>query len=409
MLSPDPVKRNVNPYPYCDNDPVNYNDPTGEIANILVVAGLGGLFGGAAGFLGNAASQLMDGGKFDWRKAAGAAANGFVVGAAKGAMVGSGVGVLGAFATDFAAGTVGSALEQGISRGRVDLGESLLSGAGNALSEVLYGTGELKGVKDAFLRGARTGAVMSGIDNIARAAGIRGMEPGINSGGGGHSRGAAETAIPGYKGRDPKSMCGTADPFDMSSGLGNGRGYQSGRAHGGAGHSRTGENGGFSLGGFVKDVLTGAVVGGLGSVGFYGAGKAVEVLRGSVAGHVDDRYTVPKPNHGQGFSKKGYFPEPGERTFEGYVLRHADPEISLYTRAEGFNNNVGNVGGEFKRFGAASHGGVSPHVHQPQRNISPNGNIYGLVGRKTADGGVTYPRAKDIKQLFEFLNNGKYR
>ena len=284
MLSPDPVKRSINPYPYCDNDPVNYNDPTGEIANILVGAGLGGFFGGAAGFLGNAASQLMDGGKFNWRKAAGAAANGAVVGAAKGALVGSGVGVLGAFATDFAAGTVGSALEQGISRGRVDIGESLLSGAGNALSEVLYGTGELKGVKDAFLRGARTGAVMSGIDNIARAAGIRGTEPGINPGGGGHSRGAAETAIPGYTGRDPKGMCGAADPFDLSSGLGNGRGYHSGRTHGGAGHSRTGENGGFSLGGFVRAVLTGAVTGGLGSAGFYGAGKAVDALWGSVAG-----------------------------------------------------------------------------------------------------------------------------
>ena len=95
-----------------------------------------------------------------------------------------------------------------------------MSGAGNALSEVLYGTGELKGVKDAFLRGVKTGAVMSGIDNIARAAGIRGMEPGINPDGGGHSRGAAETAVPGYTGRDPKSMCGAADPFDLSSGLG---------------------------------------------------------------------------------------------------------------------------------------------------------------------------------------------
>ena len=50
-----------------------------------------------------------------------------------------------------------------------------------SLSEVLYGTGELKGVKDAFLRGARTGAVMSGIDNIARAAGIRGMEEGTRA------------------------------------------------------------------------------------------------------------------------------------------------------------------------------------------------------------------------------------
>ena len=352
---------------------------------------------GAAGFLRNAASQLMDGGKFNWRRAAGAAANGAVVGAAKGALVGLGVGVLGAFATDFAAGTVGSAQEQGISRGRVDIGESLLSGAGNALSEVLYGTGELKGVKDAFLRGARTGAVMSGLENITDHVGSYGVAGEQIFG-----KKADRAVIPTNAGRDPKGMCGAADPFDMSSGLGNGRGYRSGAGH----DSGTG---GFSLGGFVKDVLTGAVVGGLGSVGFYGAGKAVDALWGSVIGRVDDRYTVPKPNHGQGFSKKGYFPEPGERTFEGYVLRHADPEISLYTRAEGFNNNVGNVGGEFKRFGAASHGGVSPHVHQPQRNISPNGNIYGLVGRKTADGGVTYPRAKDIKQLFEFLNNGKYR
>nr|WP_300850045.1 hypothetical protein [uncultured Acetatifactor sp.] len=234
---------------------------------------------GAAGFLGNAASQLMDGGKFNWRRAAGAAANGAVVGAAKGALVGLGVGVLGAFATDFAAGTVGSAQEQGISRGRVDLWESLLSGAGNAISEVLYGTGELKGVKDAFLRGARTGAVMSGFENITDHVGSYGVAGERIFG-----KKADRAVIPTNAGRDPKEMCGAADPFDLSGGLGNGRGYQSGRAHGGAGHSRTGENGGFSLGGFVKDVLTGAVTGGLGSAGFYGAGKAVEKLRGSVAG-----------------------------------------------------------------------------------------------------------------------------
>ena len=72
---------------------------------------------------------------------------------------------------------------KGISRGRVDIGESLLSGAGNALSEVLYGTGPIRGVKDAFIRGAKTGAVMSGLDNLARAAGLRGAEPGSNPGG----------------------------------------------------------------------------------------------------------------------------------------------------------------------------------------------------------------------------------
>lgn len=74
-----------------------------------------------------------------------------------------------------AAGTVGSALEQGFSRGHVDLGESLLSGAGNAISEVLYGTGELKGVKDAFLRGVKTGAMMSGVENITDSFGPYGV------------------------------------------------------------------------------------------------------------------------------------------------------------------------------------------------------------------------------------------
>ncbi len=277
MLSPDPVKRNVNPYPYCDNDPVNYNDPTGEIANILVGAGLGGFFGGAAGFLGNAASQLMDGGKFNWRKAFGSAANGALVGAAKGALVGSGAGIPLAFATDFAAGSLGNALEQKITTGQVDAGASLLSGAENALSELLYGTGRLKGAGDAFFRGARTGAVMSGLKNLTDTYGGYGMA------GERIFNGKPEYAVPGSTGRDPKGMCGAADPFNLAEGLGNGRGYHSGKGHGGEG---------FRLGGFVKDVITGGIIGGLGSAGFYGAGKAVEALRGSIVGLKTDTFSV---------------------------------------------------------------------------------------------------------------------
>ena len=273
MLSPDPVKRGLNPYPYCDNDPVNYNDPTGEIPSILAGGLLGGFFGGASGFLGSTISQVMSGEKFSWRKALGSTANGAVVGAAKGALIGSGAGIPAAFAADFAAGASGNALEQWITKGRVDARESLLSGAGNALSELLYGTGEIKGLGDAFIRGARTGAVMSGIENLAGTAGLYGWESERNPRGGGHSR------ISGRPGRDPKGMCGCEDPFDLGTGLGrSGRGY-----HGEAGRGRT-DNGGFSLGGFVKDVLTGAAVGGLGSAGFYGAGKAVEALKGSFVG-----------------------------------------------------------------------------------------------------------------------------
>ncbi len=95
MLAPDPVKRSLNPYPYCDNDPVNYNDPTGEIPTILAGGLLGGLFGGASGFLGSTISQVTSGEEFNWRKALGAGANGAVVGAARGALIGSGAGIPG--------------------------------------------------------------------------------------------------------------------------------------------------------------------------------------------------------------------------------------------------------------------------------------------------------------------------
>ena len=84
--------------------------------------------------------------------------------------------------------------------------------------------------------------------------------------------------------------------------------------------------------------------------------------------------------------------------------------MKLYTDSPGFNNNAKTgLGGEFKRFGANSHGGVEPHVHQPIRNEIPNGDIRGVVGTKTNNGGVTSPTNKDIKQLYDYLYNGKYR
>lgn len=99
-----------------------------------------------------------------------------------------------------------------------------------------------------------------------------------------------------------------------------------------------------------------------------------------------------------------------ERTFSGYVRGYCNPEITLNTSSSGFNNHDGECGGAFKRFGSDSHGGVSPHVHQPQRNVDPaTGNVYGGTGRKTADGGVTSPSARDVKDLYQYLNNGKYR
>ncbi len=112
MLAPDPVKRGLNGYPYCGNDPVNYVDPTGEVANILAGGILGGIMGGTFGFAGSAISQIVGGKEFDVREALGAGANGMVVGAVRGALVGSGAGLPVALVSDFTAGTVGSTLEQ---------------------------------------------------------------------------------------------------------------------------------------------------------------------------------------------------------------------------------------------------------------------------------------------------------
>ena len=111
------------------------------------------------------------------------------------------------------------------------------------------------------------------------------------------------------------------------------------------------------------------------------------------------------------FDDRGYKPKPGERTLDGYVKNNVstDAELSLSTNSSGFNNHDGITGGKFKRFGSEEHAGLSPHVHQPIRNEAPNGNIYGSVGSKTSNGGVTSPTEKDVKQLYQYLNNGKYQ
>jgi len=78
---------------------------------------------------------------------------------------------------------------------------------------------------------------------------------------------------------------------------------------------------------------------------------------------------------------KGYRPKPGERTLEGFMNKNINinKEIPLHTKSPGFNINSKGVGGQFKRFGSNSHGGIKPHVHQTTRNVAPNGNICKLV------------------------------
>ena len=271
MLGTDPVKRGLNGYAYCGNDPVNHTDPTGEIANILLGGFAGGIIGGAFGFAGSALSQLAEGKGFNARKAWGAAANGAIVGAARGALTGSGVGIPAALGVNFAAGMAGSLAEQKLAGERMSPVRAAVDGAFNALGGRIYGTSPLRNAKDAFIRGALEGAVKGGAYNIAdvldnklrnaygpkkpavrKPQNLRGVQP--------------------TRSRCPQKECEKARPFA-------GMKYAGKDGRGG---SLAPRNDRFSLGRFVRDVAVGAVMGGLASVAFYGAGKGVEALERSV-------------------------------------------------------------------------------------------------------------------------------
>ena len=224
MLGKDPVKRGLNPYRYCDDDPVDYVDPTGEVLNIIGGAVLGGVFGGAAGLVSSAVSQALSGEKIDWRKAGGAATRGFITGAVQGGLMASGAGFPLAFAANFLAGTTGSAAEQYISTGEVSVGESITAGLTNAVSNAIYGKGALKSVKQAFGKGLAVGSATSAIDYISDLIWQRPADRRMNAD---LLSGIVGGAVLPYEMlRDPRRGCGSANPFVPSLGYSTARGYQ---------------------------------------------------------------------------------------------------------------------------------------------------------------------------------------
>jgi len=119
-----------------------------------------------------------------------------------------------------------------------------------------------------------------------------------------------------------------------------------------------------------------------------------------------------RSTQGQGVSKNGYNPKPGERTLEGYVKNNVSPhaETKLVTKSSGFNNHNGQTGGVFKMFGSNSHGGVSLHVHQLKWNMNYNtGDIYGGIHKsKIGEGLIDLPNVTDVNHLYQYLENGTY-
>ena len=274
MLAPDPVKRGLNGYPYCGNDPVNYVDPTGEVANILAGGILGGIMGGTFGFAGSAISQIVGGKEFDVREALGAGASGMVVGAVRGALIGSGAGLPVALVSDLTAGTVGSAVEQLITGGKADTGRSLAGGLANAVSGAIYGNNPLGSLKEAFIKEAKAGAAASGINYLSEVFG--GQDGDRRSG---TLRGSLGL-VPFGRTNDPRRGCMARAPFGgmMEGGSDYGYQYQIPR------RERTVRKAPerFSLAEFGREVVTGFVMGGLSSAAFYGAGRAVEAVKSSV-------------------------------------------------------------------------------------------------------------------------------
>ena len=277
MLAKDPVKRGLNGYPYCDNDPVDYVDPTGEVPNIIAGGIIGGIAGGIAGFLESSVSQIWNKEKYSLRKALGAAAKGAITGAAQGALMASGAGLAKTGAklatsllTNFGAGFLGSMAEQKINKRRVNPREAIREGLNNSIGGALFGNSPISGLKNAIIRGARSNAAVAAINNIFDSFTpteqdrihdfMLNLPPGTT----------LVLELPEMR-DDPRNECGRKSPF-----------------HDGVGYglsNRNGSNGGrkgFSLVDFLKDVAAGAVLGGLSGAVYYGGGKAVEAVKKSI-------------------------------------------------------------------------------------------------------------------------------
>ena len=275
MLAKDPVKRGLNRYRYCDNDPVDHADPTGEIPNIVWGALLGGGFGFGGGFLSSAVSQKMSGGEIDWWKAFGSGMNGLIVGATQGGLAAIGAESPTALFANILAGATGSAAEQGIGSGKIDPVKSIIDGLSNAVGNSRYKPDRLKKAKDAFKSGAESGAIISGLNYISdilfQKPEQRGMGIGILPG-------MAGAAFSPYEFlRNPRRGCGSTSPFIPSPGYSSVRGYQYELPKEGNGSQSQTKK--FSLGDLLREMIIGGVTGGLSSAAFYGAGKGIERLK----------------------------------------------------------------------------------------------------------------------------------
>ncbi len=277
MISPDPVKRSLNPYYYCENDPANKVDSDGEIAEWLVAGAVNGVVRGALGIAESYISQIGNGKSFaeKTKNALAHGANEGIKGFASGATaVIAGTPI--AAAVNFVAGAAGDALEQYITTGSVDVKQSVKAGATNTVRELIYRGGKcpLSDFGTAIGKGALSKGAEAAIDYAVDAAAYS-----INKAKKKNSTTATDTQTQPITYDSKYSLSNGSkktSSFEVSYGSQQVRGYNEE------------EKNPYSLAGFLKHTAKGALEGAAENAVFYGVekvfGAAKNVLSCFVAG-----------------------------------------------------------------------------------------------------------------------------
>lgn len=278
MLAKDPVKRGMNAYPYCDNDPVNLVDPDGKfVINHLARSFGAGVFDGLCDFGESVWNQYQNGEDIDWLEALGSGARGFVKGTAEEFFLGGKTKRWVTAVVDFGAGTLGSLAAQLISGEEIDFGDALYDGLLNTVEGQAFGKQSVKGIGDAWKRGARAGAATSVVDKIHGALfqGKSGSGAGVAAGGLGA---VINQVVPQISQRDPRTVCGSQNPLSINwNTTGKVNGYQPGIL-GGTQTSKTP-----TLKDTVEDIVHDTIWGGFGSAAQYVGGEVVDGFGGWIS------------------------------------------------------------------------------------------------------------------------------